>query len=137
VSGAPSNSRAALFTSAMNARRTNAGLPALVLDSTLSTIAHQRGMDMQSNGYFAHVSPTGESWLTLLKASGMSVKGGGENLARVSGDVNRSVEVAIAKLMESPTHRANILHTGYTHVGVAAVTDDQGVTVFVTVFAVR
>ena len=92
---------------------------------------------MADNHYFAHVSPSGSSWITLLTANEISVSGGGENLARVSGDVERSVVVASSALMDSPTHRSNILNTKFNQVGVAAITDADGVTIFVTIFATR
>lgn len=128
------NARAAGLYQAMNAERSGGGLPALRLNDGLSAIAEARARDMHEHSYFAHVSPTGESWLTLLNQSGLRAGSGGENLARLSGDVQRSVSIAIEKLMESPTHRSNIMHTRYTDVGVAAITDADGITIFVTVF---
>lgn len=136
-SGGAANARSAGLFAALNAERSALGLPQLRLTSDLSTIAQIRAEDMSSNGYFAHVSPTGESWLTLLSANQTRLSGGGENLARVAGDVERSVSVAVSALMDSPTHRANIVNSAFTDVGVAAVTDASGVTVFVTIFGTR
>jgi uncharacterized protein YkwD len=130
------NTRAVGLVSAMNAVRLAEGLGPLVVAADLSRIARARSEDMVSNGYFAHVSPSGDSWISLLNRDGIRVKSGGENLARVAGDEERSVSVAILHLMESPTHRANILGR-YTEVGVAAVTDEQGVTVFTAIFVAR
>jgi uncharacterized protein YkwD len=121
----------------MNRERVAAGLTPLKIAADLSTVALARSNDMVTNGYFSHVSPTGESWITLLNQAQIRVKSGGENLARVSGDEVRSVSVAILHLMDSPTHHANIMNTSYSEVGVAAVTDEHGVTVFTTIFANR
>jgi len=131
------NARESSFVVAMNRQRVLAGLAPLRLVEDLSGIAAARTADMVSKAYFAHVSPTGESWLTLLAGTQTPLNGGGENLARVSGDVERSVAVAIEHLMDSPTHRANILSASFTDVGVAAFTGDDGVTIFTTIFGSR
>jgi len=131
------NVRATGLFRGMNEARAAHGLGPFALAADLSLIAHRRSADMSAGGYFAHVSPTGESWLSLLAATGTRVLGGGENLARVSGDEANSVAIAIAHLMDSATHRANILNTHFDEVGVAAVTDADGVTVFTTIFATR
>ncbi len=119
---------------AMNQERVAAGLAPLVASEAATAVAMQRAVDMQTLGYFAHVSPSGETWLKLLNAAGIPLTAGGENLAKISGDEDRSVFVAITKLMESPTHAANILGRHFEEVGVAAVTDEGGVTIFVTIF---
>lgn len=126
--------RAAGLFLAMNEERVAAGLAPLVASAAASEIAMHRALDMQQNDYFAHVSPSGENWLQLVNEAGIALTAGGENLAKISGDVERSVTVAITKLMESPTHAANILGVHYDLVGVAAVTDERGVTIFVTIF---
>ena len=69
-----------------------------------------------------------------MNAAHIRAAAAGENLARASGDVDRSVAVAIAMLMQSPTHRANILGDAYTSVGVGTVTGADGVTIFVAEF---
>lgn len=120
---------------AMNRERIANGLAPLQASGTLLPIARARSEDMSVNGYFAHFSPSGESVYTLTAAAGLRFSALGENLARVSGDEDRSVAVAIDKLMQSPPHRANILSAAYTQVAVGAVTDEDGVTVFTTVFA--
>lgn len=120
---------------AMNRERIAHGLGALVLNETLTDIARIRSQDMVDNDYFAHFNPDGESVYTLIRDAGLRFKAVGENLARISGDADRSVAVAIEKLMGSNFHRAVILNPLYTRVGVGAVTDENGVTVFTTVFA--
>lgn len=132
----PFNARAMGLLSAMNAVRLAEGLHPFAVAVDLSGVAYARSEDMVTRGYFSHVSPAGDSWISLLNRQGIRVKSGGENLARVSGDEERSVAVAILHLMESPTHRANILGK-YSEVGVAAVTDEAGVTVFTAIFALR
>jgi uncharacterized protein YkwD len=129
------NERESLFVGAMNDARRAQGLSPLRVDASLTEVARRRSQDMSTTGYFAHVSPTGETWLTLVAAAGLRLTAGGENLARVSGDPLRSVTVATEKLLQSPSHRANIMETRYTRVGVGAATGADGVTVFTSIFA--
>ena len=68
---------------------------------------------------------------------GRSFAGAGENLAKVGGDEQASVAVAIEKLMASPTHRENIMSPDFRFVGVGSVTSQDGVTIFTTVFTDR
>lgn len=120
---------------AMNRARIAHGLAPLRLSAELLPIARARSEDMSEHDYFAHFSPDGESVYTLTAAAGLRFSAIGENLARVSGDAERSVAVAIEKLMESPSHRANILNTLFAKAAVGAVTGADGVTVFTTVFS--
>ena len=120
---------------AMNRERASQGLSQLAFRADLLVIARRRSADMTENGYFAHFGPDGESVYSPASSSGLRFSALGENLARVGSDAQRSVQVAIEKLMESPPHRANILNPLFTHVAVGASTDQDGVTVFSTVYA--
>ncbi len=120
---------------AMNREREAAGVPLLRLDVTLLDIARERSQDMVDNSYFAHFAPDGESAFSLVGASGRRFSAIGENLARVRGDEGESVRFAITNLMASASHRGNILKERFTLVGVGAVVNAFGQTVFTTVFA--
>jgi uncharacterized protein YkwD len=122
---------------AMNAQRIAASLPPLRPAGALTAAARARSQDMTAGGYFAHVSPRGETWMTLLNGAGWSFAAGGENLAMVGGDEAQSVAVAIEKLMASPTHRSNILNPAFRLAGVGAVVSASGVTIFATIFTDR
>lgn len=123
---------------AMNVRRVAAGLPPLQPSDALTRISRQRSGDMIAGSYFSHVSPTGGTWYSLMAESGLQFSAGGENLAKVVGaDTNRTVELAMEKLMGSPTHRANILNPLHRYVGVGAVNDGGGVTIFASIFSDR
>lgn len=68
-------------------------------------------------GYFEHVSPEGrDPWYWFHEANYV-YRYAGENLAIDFSDAN----ALFAAWMESPTHRANILHPKYTEIGVAVV----------------
>ena len=55
----------------------------------------------------------------------------GENVARIYGDAGspggaeETAAQAEVALMASPTHRANILHPDYTHLGVGVADDGR------------
>ncbi len=97
-------------------RANNGNLTALTEDDLLDDIATLRLEDMFSNQYFAHVSPTGESAVTVASDVGYTYLALGENLAL--GNFNGDAGV-VAAWMNSPGHRANILNSGYTEIGVA------------------
>jgi uncharacterized protein YkwD len=122
---------------AMNAQRAAAGVPPLLASPTLTQAARSRSQDMAINGYFAHIGPHGQSWYTALAAVGWTMSGGGENLAKVAGDEPTAVAVAVDRLMASPTHRANIVSQAFRLVGIGAVVDAAGSTIFTTIFTDR
>ncbi|MCC6237855.1 MAG: hypothetical protein IT299_09815 [Dehalococcoidia bacterium] len=122
---------------AMNARRAAAGLATLEPVSALTSASRSRSSDMLANNYFAHTSPTGQTWYSLLSSAGVGYSAGGENLAKVSGSVTVAVTQAIEALMASPTHRANILNPAFRKVGVGAAGQADQVTIFTSIFTDR
>jgi uncharacterized protein YkwD len=101
-----------------NVQRTeNGNLPPFAENVTLDDIATLRIDDMFAGQYFAHVnSSTGESAITVASSVGYANLALGENLAlgNYAGDAG-----VVAAWMASPGHRANILDTHYTQIGVA------------------
>jgi uncharacterized protein YkwD len=98
-------------------RAENGNLPPLTENATLDDIATLRIDDMFTNQYFAHVdSSTGESAVTVASSVGYASLALGENLALglYAGDAG-----VVTAWMNSPGHRANILDTHYTQIGVA------------------
>jgi uncharacterized protein YkwD len=121
---------------AINQRRNAAGLAALEPASMLTSAARTRSQDMSSGNYFAHSSPSGQTWYSLLSGAGVSYAAGGEILAKVGGSASVSVEQAIGALMASPTHRASILNPAFRRVGVGASTQGE-LTIFTSIFTDR
>jgi uncharacterized protein YkwD len=103
---------------AHNAQRAAAGLPPLVLDGAVVSVARARATDMASKGYFAHTSPTGQTAFTLLRGAGISYRTAGENIAVNTFPEALSVSTAMSGFMGSPGHRANILNPAFTRVGI-------------------
>lgn len=104
----------------VNQERAAKGLQPLEVDMRLVKLAREKANDLIQNNYFDHYSKTLGSPFDQMKRAGVRYYLAGENLAG-SG----SVERAHKALMESPTHRANILHKRYTHIGVGVI--DGGV----------
>ncbi len=100
-----------------NAARAASSVAPLAENATLDDIATIRLEDMFAHQYFAHVSPTGESALTVASSVGYDHLALGENLAEGWFDGNQGLVTA---WMNSPGHRANILDVHYTQIGVAA-----------------
>jgi uncharacterized protein YkwD len=98
-------------------RKENGGLKPLAENAILDEIAARRLEDMFAKQYFAHVSPSGSSAITVASSVGYVHLAIGENLAL--GDFNGDNGVVTA-WMNSPGHRENILNTHYTQIGVAA-----------------
>jgi len=118
----------------INAQRTAAGMAPLQLDSNLAMVARERSNDMAQNGYFAHVSPTGDTAFSLMDRYGIPYAWAGENLARNNYPDDESVAVALRDWMASQGHRDNILGPHYQTVGVGAAVDGAGMKYFTIVF---
>jgi len=102
-----------------NQNRVTNGLPDLQVSSLLTAAAQDKANDEATKGYFAHTSPQGLR-MVLVPAVGYNFDYAGENLAVNFSD---SEDVTTA-WMNSPEHRANILSTDFTQIGIAAA---QGV----------
>ncbi len=100
-----------------NTDRQAEGLATLSVSETLTRVAEAKAMDMASKSYFAHTSPEGLTPWHWFKEEGYVFAYAGENLAV---DFNESSDVVRA-WMNSPTHRANIVGTQFTEIGVAVV----------------
>lgn len=117
----------------MNEARIAAGIAALEWDGSLEEVAYARAENLVTKGYFDHYAPDGESAFSELAARGIRYRLAGENLARNNYIETRTVAAAFDGLMNSPGHRANILETRFSSVGVAAVRDGK-MWIYVTVF---
>ena len=101
----------------VNQRRAEHGLKPLSQDWQLSRVARYKSQDMKDLGYFSHTSPTYGSPFQMMKSFGISYRTAGENIAKGYA----SPEAVVNAWMNSPGHRANILNSTYTHIGVGFV----------------
>lgn len=101
----------------MNAKRTEAGLQPLTLDNTLVQVARYKSNDMIQNNFFDHTNPDGTKWTNWLQAIGYKYTTTGENIAYNTYD---AVEL-FNQWWNSPGHRANMMNSSYTKVGIGVV----------------
>lgn len=97
----------------INTERASAGLPALAPDPELTPVARKHSSDMFARGYFAHVTPENHDPFDRIREANVSFRTAGENLA-----LARTLKIAHTGLMNSPGHRANILHKDFGRVGI-------------------
>lgn len=101
----------------VNADRTQSGLPALNLNSTLNLAAYAHAEDMLSHHYFAHTSPSGVDPWYWMSELGYNYSFAGENLAIGYSNAQELVN----SWMGSTDHRANILSPNFSEVGLAVI----------------
>lgn len=116
----------------VNKERTTAGLRALEIDMRLVEQARLKSRDMSELGYFAHQSPTYGSPFDQMKKAGIAYRAAGENLAGAS-----TVAMAHEGLMNSSGHRANILNTTFTHVGIGVAPSSKYGLLFTQMFIAK
>ncbi len=98
-----------------NEDRIDNSLSHLTVNPILEEAAKMKAEDMAAKGYFAHYGPDGSAPWDWMKKAGYQFIYAGENLAI---DFSDSEDVNTAWL-HSPTHRANILNSKFTEIGIA------------------
>ena len=115
TTAAPSSSLSeyaqAVFNS-VNAERQKAGLSTLSYDGQLDQAANVRAQEIVQS--FSHTRPDGRSTFSILSDLGISYTSAGENIAYGQ----RSPEEVMTGWMNSEGHRANILNSNFTSIGV-------------------
>ncbi|HET7578206.1 MAG TPA: LysM peptidoglycan-binding domain-containing protein [Bacillales bacterium] len=101
----------------VNQQRAKHGLQPLKVTTNLSKMADVKAADMRDHNYFSHTSPTYGSPFDMMKQFGISYSYAGENIA--AGQ--RTPQEVMNAWMNSPGHRANILNSHYTYIGVGYV----------------
>jgi uncharacterized protein YkwD len=104
----------------LNHDRQAAGLPALAWDERVAAVAKGHSEEMRRTKVVAHVSPTTGSAADRVRAAGIKTAVVLENVARAYG-----IGEAHQGLMNSPGHRANLMSTTATHVGIAVVPGEE------------
>lgn len=97
-----------------NIERERAGLAPLQLDNQLSEVARRKSVDMATENYFSHESPTYGSPFDMIESFGITYYSAGENIAKGQ----TSPQEVVQAWMDSEGHRQNILHPDFTHIGV-------------------
>ena len=113
----------------INAKRTEAGLSVLKIDSEVQNVARVKAQDMVDNNYFSHTSPTYGSPFDMMKSFGIKYKAAGENIAG-----NSSNSGAVNAWMNSEGHKANILSNNYNYTGLGVVSSPKYGKIYVQMF---
>lgn len=105
--------------SLVNQIRKDNGLKPLTADWELSRVARFKSQDMHDKGYFSHNSPTYGTPFKMIRDFGLNFKTAGENIARGQ----RTPKAVVDAWMNSSGHRANILKSTYTKIGVGYISN--------------
>lgn len=101
----------------VNKERVKRGLGELEQNWELSRVARYKSQDMKDKKYFSHTSPTYGTPFQMMKNFGISYNTAGENIAKGYATPAAVVE----GWMNSSGHRANILNSSFTEIGVGYV----------------
>ncbi len=101
----------------VNQERANVGESPLAWDVCLAEAARRHNEDMIANGFFSHTGSDGSSAGQRARDAGSPSTFTGENIAFGY----TSPESVMNAWMNSSGHRANILRSGFTHIGISRV----------------
>jgi uncharacterized protein YkwD len=118
-----------------NRSRASAGLRALRVDRTLTSVARWRSKDMIGRDYFSHDIPGYGSVFRKLDSKGYCYRVAGENIGwntYPDGDATAAIH---AMFMDSSGHRKNILHRSWEVIGIGAYKGSDGKKMWTVLFA--
>lgn len=121
-----------IFFNLINNKRIENNLPEFEIDETLLNIARLKANDIVQNNYFSHTSPTYGTFFEMLKNNNVSYSKASENIAR-----DLTAENAIQNLMNSESHKNNILSQDFNYTGIAVVDNPKYGKIFVEIFVAR
>jgi uncharacterized protein YkwD len=101
---------------AVNRTRTAHGLQPVKLDTTLVRAARAHSAEMLRGNYFSH-----GDFHSRMVAFHVRGPHAGENLAWGNGSYAQP-SMIVAEWLASPDHRANLLHPGFTRIGIGLAT---------------
>ena len=104
----------------VNEERAKAGVSELTYNTVMQKYARIKSQDMGDNNYFSHEDLNGNFITAKMKNDGLSYKAWGENIAYVGGNVSTDAlaDQFMTNWMNSSGHRANILSTNFSSIGV-------------------
>lgn len=121
-----------IFFNLINNKRIENNLPELQIDENLLNIARLKAQDIIQNKYFSHNSPTYGTIFEMLHKHNISYSKASENIAR-----NLNADGAIESLMNSESHKKNILSQDFNYTGIAVVNSTDWGKVFVEIFVAK
>lgn len=121
-----------IFLNLINNKRIENNLPEFQLDEGLLNIARLKATDIVENKYFAHNSPIYGSIFEMLRSNQIPYNKASENIAR-----NLNAESAIETLMNSDSHKNNILSQDFNYTGIAVANSPEYGKIFVEIFIAK
>ena len=118
----------------MNAQRLASGLSTLQWDEQLVALARMHSASMASAKYFSHKDQ--EGGFVDTRASKLGINNWiaiGENIAFMKGYPDPA-SMAVEKWMLSPSHKKNILNSGWRQSAIGMAVGDDGAVYFTQVF---
>jgi uncharacterized protein YkwD len=112
---APESSLEGELLSLLNQHRIQQNLPALALDEGLVQIARSQSTGMAQQGFISHDAPLGDL-KTRLRSNGYLYRTVRENVAR-----SKTVAYAQHALLESPSHKSNMIAVDVDRVGIGII----------------
>jgi uncharacterized protein YkwD len=112
---APRATTASGLLRAVNETRAAHGLRPLKVDATLVRAARAHSLEMLQGGFFSHGDFHGR--MVAFHVTGPQA---GENLAWGNGSYAQPSSI-VAEWLASPGHRANLLRSGWTRIGIGVV----------------
>jgi uncharacterized protein YkwD len=110
-----------------NADRIANGLDPLEFDAQTLAIARARAISQLGTPSLSHYDANGElAFVQLLADERIDYQLAGENLARASAKDAALTSRVEQALMQSPTHRKNILERAFTRVAIGSASDSDG-----------
>ncbi len=91
----------------------------------LAEVARAHSRDMVEQGFFDHVDPEGKTPSARINAAGIPWQALGENIA-INGTMPGGQNAFMDEPPFQPNHRANILNTKFTDVGIGIVQAPNG-----------
>lgn len=112
----------------VNEERAKAGLSPLTVKEQVVGAAETRARELETS--FSHTRPNGSGFSTALTAAGVRYRGAGENIAYGQ----KTPEQVMQGWMNSAGHRANILNSSFTSIGVGHFRSAAGVDYWTQLF---
>jgi len=109
-----------------NAQRMANGLPPLRRDEAIMSVARSRSADMVLRDYFGHTDPLTGALLAKPQVLALGYGRAGENIYWGGTALAEFPARAVNWFMGDTPHRANILNSGYTAMGVGVAWNGLG-----------
>ena len=114
-----------------NEHRAAVSLPSYSTNGLLQASAQVKAQDICARSYWDHIAPDGTTPWDLMRENGYQYSKAGENLAK-GFETDAGV---VNGWMNSPPHRANVLHESFSEIGIGVATCENGEHVVVAHYA--